>query len=112
LPPWLIFYFHLLLPLLLRLMMPHWFSPFGRVWGGLLSHTYVAFSALNFIGDDETAKLREYIISIFATACMKLLIDAESTGDTDILAQAAGICDLASKVNDVETPSICNTNYL
>jgi hypothetical protein len=40
-------------------MMPHWFSPFGRVWGGHLSQMYVAFSALNFIGDDETANLRD-----------------------------------------------------
>jgi hypothetical protein len=74
-------------------------------------------SVLNLIEDDEMAKIQEYIISIFSTACMKLLIDAELTGDRDILAQAVGIlglqfCDLASKVNDVETPYICNTYYL
>jgi hypothetical protein len=74
-------------------------------------------SVLTLIKDDEMAKIQEYIISIFSTACMKLLIDAELTGDRDILAQAVGIlglqfCDLASKVNDVETPFICSTYYL
>jgi len=74
-------------------------------------------SALNLIDNDEMVKIQEYIISIFTIACVKLLIDAESTGDNDKLAQAVGIlglqfCDLASKVNDVDTPFICNAYYM